>query len=486
MGEARTTARGAAINIVATLFKLGLNIFVVVPILARVLGPDIFGLAAMAMTIFLFLSVFGDAGLPPALIRDRSSTSETWTSAFWMTVFIGVGFAAVSHITAPFLADFYNQPEITPLARVLGYAILFQTICSIPIAWLQREQKLGHVALAETLSVVLSGIVAIWMGLTGYGVWALVIQQLVLGASRFALSYGLARFDRHVTWHFAWHEVRPLLGFSLSLTGASFVAFLNRRSDSILIGRYLGAEMMGMYSRAFQLMQLPNQVIAKGLGFASYPAMARVAHDRNWLSMLYLKQLGAMSFLAFPLMIGLSVLAEPLILTLLGEKWVTIAPTFAFLAVAGLAQAFVAGGGDVFKVLGHADRLLIWAILRFCVFLPSFVLGVWMESTLWLAIFYSIANVILLVPYQVEIARLLKQTVRQQAEHMIPPLVASLVMAGALAVCQPLIEPMISFAPLRLAALILLGIALYFAMLRLAFAEFMFFNLAHAKHLLRK
>lgn len=480
MGLARSSARGAAINMVAIVIRIGLNILVVTPIVARILGPESFGLAAMAMTPFAFFLLFGDIGLSAALVRSHNPSKMLWSTAFWATGILGTCVLLIAIGTAGALSSFYHEPAVAPLARALGIAMLFQVMMTIPVAWLQREHQLHHVAIADILSVTLAAIVSITAALLGAGVWALILQHITLAGTKFTTIFFFAKLP--LSMNFRWAEIAPMMGFSTRLTSSSLVSYFNTQTDTILVGRYLGTDAVGLYSRAYQLMQLPVQVIAHGMAFAAYPAMARVTHDREWLSALYLKLITAVSFMVFPMTFGLAVAAEPLILVLLGPKWIEIAPTFAVLTITGMTQSFVVNGTDLLMADNRTDRILRWAIIRLVVLVPAFALGVYLGSVLWLALFFSVASIVLLVPFQMEINRRAGLGHRQMLARLLPSFVAALGMAAGVYVLKLWFYGLGLPALVALPVLVLAGGALYLGLLRLGAPAFLRDILGMADH----
>lgn len=481
MGQGRIAARGAAINMMAIAIRMFLNVIVTLPILARMLGPDIFGLAAMAMTLIMFLSVFGDIGIAPALVRTRDTSRALWSTASWTTLCIGLTLTLIAYVSAPFLAAFYGEPQVTPLARALAGAIGLQVVYSVPIAWLQREQRLATIAIIDIVSVVISSVIALGLAFSGAGVWAIIGQQLSIPVVKCLLAVITAKvpLDRR----YEWKTIEPIIGFSIWMTASTFVTFLNRQSDKLLIGRYFGTDALGLYSRAYQLVQLPNQIISQGIGFAAYPAMAKVQDDRVWLGLLYMKLTGAVSIFAIPTAAFLCVAAEPLILVLLGPKWIEIAQTFSLLAMVGAVQALNSTATNVQKALGRGNRMFFWTLVRLFFFLPSFGLGIYLGSTEWLAAVYLGAHLFLLPFFQKEVAGIVNLRLGDVMKMWVPSIVSSGVMAAVILA----VDYFFTGNPfIKLFLLILFGTIAFFGAMMCFFRPFTERNLAYLSHFRKK
>lgn len=464
MGSGRTAARGAAVNMMAITVRLFLNVLVTLPILARILSPEEFGLASMAMTLILFLVVFNDFGIAPALVRAQDSSTELWSTAIWSTSVIALVLTCAAYLMSPLLASFYMVPEVEPLAKVLSLAIGLQVIYAVPIAWLQREEKMTSIAMIDICSVVVSSAIALGFAFGGAGVWAIVYQQIAMPIVKCVMALVMAKLPIGLVYR--WSKMKPLLGFSLMITASTCVIILNRRADKLLVGRYMTTETLGLYDRAWMLSQLPNQIISQGIGFAAYPAMAKVQHDQTWLGQMYLKLTGAVAWLSFPLAAFLATASRPFIEVLLGTDWRGMAPIFTLMVLAGAVQSLVSTGATVQKVYGLGSDILKWSFIRMTFFLPTFALGIYLGSTKLLAGLFLLANLLLLIPFQLHITRLLKLRLSNVLKEWVPPTVCSVIMvigmlgAGHFSPDRPIIE---------LVLLFLVGSAAFFGSMLLLF-----------------
>lgn len=484
MGLGGKTARGAAINIVAILARQGIQFLIVLPILARLLGPEAFGLIAMAMTLVAFLTLFNDVGLSTALVRADAPSDRLWSSAFWINAGMGVAMGAVALLSAPWLAAFYARPEVAPLAQAMAVVMVLHAMTLAPIAWLQREYRFTQIAMIDIASAIGSAAVAIAMGLAGFGVWALVGQQIAVPMIKLAGALALSKAPLGAG--FDWAGIRAILPFSLHLTGSSIVGYLNRQADNLLVGRYLGAEWLGFYGRAYQIKQLPVQTLSQGANFALYPAMASVKHDLPRLGRMYLRLLALIGLVTIPLMAGLASVAEPFVRVLLGPRWTEMAPTLAFLCLAGGVQAINGTAQVLWKALGEAHRLMQWALIRLGFFLPAFAFGVWMGSTAWLAGAYLAAQVVLFLPYHAQVQRRLGQSLGDVLRVLAPATVASAVMVTAVIGADRGFE-MATLAPvLRLGLLVGLGLAVFALVMATLFRAQLMDSLRELRHLRRQ
>ncbi len=426
---ARKTTSSAAINVGVTLFKTLLQFVIVLPILARIIPPAEFGLVGMALAFVTFFTMLNDFGISAALVRAAAPSRAFWASAFWTNTALGAGLTTLAWFGAGAIAAFYNEPRVGDVMRALSIVLFLHCLFLVPMAWLQRHFRFRAIAIIEITSTILSAALAIWLASRGAGVWALVAQQIAVQAIKTALTFVFQRAP--IAPAYDWSEIAAVLPFSLRLTGAGFVTFLSRNMDSILIGRVLGAEALGFYGRAYQIMQVPVRSLAGGANFALYPALSSLQADTAKLHVGYRASLALLTLITTPMMVGLSLVAEPFTVFALGETWRPMAPILALLACVGIIQALITTSATLLKSVGRSDVMLRWAVIRMVVYVSVFALTVGHGLTT-LAFWYLVANIILFVPFQVETARTIGMRAGDWIGALLPPVVASALMAGAI------------------------------------------------------
>lgn len=481
----RKTAGGAALNISVILLKTVIQFAVVLPILARVLPPAEFGLVGMAMAFVTFFTMFNDMGISAALVRAKAPSRGFWSSAFWINLGLGLSLTTLVWFCAPAIAGFYGQPTVEPLTRALAFILLMHCLFLVPMAWLQREFRFRTIAGIDLASTLLSAGVAVWMALEGYGVWALVAQQLVQFGVKAVGGFVFQRAPISLDWDA--REIIEVLPFSLRLTGAGFIAFINRQTDNILIGKFLGAEALGFYGRAYQIMLVPVNSLSIGAGFALYPAFASMQTEMERFSRLYLRSLGLIAVVTLPMMTGLALVAEPFVALVFGPGWEPVVPVLAALSLAGMIQAVVGITNVMWKALGQSEVLLHWAIIRMFGFVSAFAFGVWMESIAILALAYLAVNVLLFLPFQLLALRRVGIASSEFLAAMLPALVSTLAMAGV-------IWGLVNFVPglagwpsyAQLGLVVPIGVVIYGAVLVSVFPAYVRGQVSQARSLLQR
>lgn len=457
---ARKTVSGATLNLSVTAARNFVQFLIILPILARILPPEEFGLVGMAMTFVVLLTMVNDLGVSSALVRAENPSDKFWTSAFWTNAVLGVLFTTLAFLSAPAIAAFFREPQVEVLTQALSITLVMHCVFLVPMAWLQRNFRFATIATIDFLSTLVSAIVAISMAMAGYGVWALVFQQISIYVVKLGGVLLMQRAPVFAGFDFS--EIMNVLRFSLQLSGANIINFLNRSSDGILIGRFLGAESLGYYGRANQIMLMPVQSLATGVSFALYPALSSIQKDQARLARLYLRTVSILACIIIPMMVGLSLVTEPFVATLFGPNWGPVADVLFFLCFVAIIQSMIATSDVLWTALGQSGVLLRWSVIRLFSFLAAFAVGIWVGTIEAVAAAYLVPNLLLFVPYQHSTLKRVGLDWNDLAEALGPALVSVAMMASALVVVEAALPGLETWpAPVQLVLLLPIGIATY-------------------------
>ncbi len=468
---ARKTIDGATLNVSTILFKTLLQFVVVLPILARIIPPEQFGYVGMAMAFVALFTMFNDLGISAALVRADEPSPAFWSTAFWTNIGLGTLMTVGTFLAAPAIAAFYREPVVEPLVQALSAMVLMHCIFLVPMAWMQRNFRFRTIAAIDLASTLLSAIVALVAAQQGLGMWALVLQQVVLYFVK--MVGGLAAQRAPLGFRFDFSEIVAVLPFSLRLTGEAFVTFINRNADNILIGRFLGAEQLGFYGRAYQIMLVPVTSLSLGAGYALYPAMSSIKHETGRLRLVFLRSVAVLGGVALPMMTGLAMVSAPFVGLVFGPNWAPVVPVLSILAFVGVIQTVAGPANVLWKALGNSKILLQWALIRMVGFVIAFGIGVYFGSLVALSLAYLAANFILFVPLQWITLRHMGIAVADYLSAIVPSVVSSAVMAAGIYAVQqawPGLDDLSS--ALQLAVLVPLGVVAYAATMYLVFRGF--------------
>lgn len=387
------TVTGATWSGVGRLAAQGIE-FAAALVLARLLGPDVFGLVAMILVVVRFADIFADLGMGAALVQRPTVGPGEWRTALALNVGLGAVFAAIAVAAAPLVADLFGRPELTQLVRYVSVYFVVRAAALVGQAWLLRRLHLRGLAAAEVVAAVLGGAVGIATAVVTRSAVAIVVQVLVqAGVLALWLAPVTARAVRG--GRASSGAARELWRFGRGVTGFSLVNYLARNADDVLIGRYAGASALGLYDRAYSLMLLPIGQITRVLERVMFPALSRLAHDPPRLVSAYVRGAGVVALITFPLFALGAVLADHIVLVLLGPDWLPAGQIFRVLALAGFWQSVAATTGWLFQATGQTDRMFRWALVSTGVTLVAFVAGLpW--GALGVAVAYTLRGVVLM------------------------------------------------------------------------------------------
>ena len=339
--------------------------FIIGIILARLLLPADYGLIAMLTIFFAVSQIFIESGFSMALIQNRESTREDESAVFFFNVFTSILMIVFLWLTAPIIADFYNQPLLKKLTRIMSFNLLFNSFTIVQNTRLVKKLNFKSLAKIKIILSIFSGIIGISFAYKGFGVWSLVAQQMTFNLG---LVIGLSIIT---VWTPALNikvkNLKILWNFGSKILIASLIRELFENLSQLIIGKMFSAADLGFYSRAKHLQQLPAKNIANALGAVSFPIFSIIQNEKIKLKKALSEYLQGVTLFMFPLMLTLIVLSKPLVLLLLTDKWLPIVPYFQWMCIIGALypinliniQAILAAGrSDLFLRLEIAKMIL--------------------------------------------------------------------------------------------------------------------------------
>ena len=455
-------ASGAALAGSAQVIRVVTQFFIVLPILTRLLTPEDYGIIAMGLALVVFFMIFNNFGIGPALVRHENPTESLWATAFWTNMGVGVTLALLAYFGAGLVAALYMEPRVEPVVEALAVVLVLHCAVITPTSLMQRNLQFGPLAGVQLAAQLGGSAVAIAAALMGAGVWALVFEQLAHHVIKTGSTWWFARPPIRLT--FNWPELKRVLPFSLNLLATDFTGYVARNADNFIIGRYLGASALGFYSRAYQIMLVPLQVLVRGAGSTLFPALSSIQDDKARLGAAYLRGVQAIALIAFPMMLGVAALSGPFVRFAFGETWAETAPILSILAPVGALQCVTATRGSILMAVGRADILFYWALLANSVAVVSFMIGVnW--GVEGVATAFLIASAVMFTPAMAIALWKVDLGVVDLYRRLGPIMVASLVMAACVWAASRALDMQNAPDYVQLLACIPLGGAVYGALI---------------------
>jgi O-antigen/teichoic acid export membrane protein len=342
-------------------------------ILARLLGPSAYGLVGMVAIFTAFASMFVDLGLGSGLVQHKVVEAEHASTVFWVNMLMGSMMTVAMICTAPLIARFYHEPALTPIARVSSLAFVLGALGTVQGALLSREMRFGALAKIDMISTGLSGLLGISMALEGFGVWSLVGQSLTFAFVRTLALWGTSHWRPRML--FTLRALREFAGFSGNLFGFNAFNYWARNADNLLIGKFIGSQALGLYSRAYQLMVLPVYQISGVAGAVMFPVLSSVQHDLARVRSIYLRSIGSIHLIAAPIYAGLFAVADTFVSAVLGERWRGLVPILRILCTCGFFQPVGNSTGWLYTSLGRTDKMFKWGVFIGVMYVGGFFIG---------------------------------------------------------------------------------------------------------------
>jgi len=362
-GLARLCAQGAE-------FTLRL---VSLMVLARLLGPKDFGLVGMVTALTGVLVLFRDFGLSAAAIQRPIVTEEQLSTLFWINIFVGAGLTLLTAAMAPVVAAFYHEPRLVAVTGVLASSFIFNAAGVQHGALLQRQMRFTTLAVISTISLVVSSSIAIGGAMAGYGYWALVAMALtapIINTLGFWLTTAWVPGQprRRV-------GIRSMMHFGGTITLNGLVVYIASNFEKVLLGRFWGADALGIYGRAYQLINIPTGNLNAAAGEVAFSALSRLQDDPDRLKSYFLKGYSLVLAMTVPMTVACALFADDMIFVLLGPKWKAAASIFRFLAPTILVFAIANPLSWLVMSLGLVRRALKMGLVIAPVLILAYVMG---------------------------------------------------------------------------------------------------------------
>ncbi len=363
--------------------------------MARILSPSDFGIIS-SITIFTgFATLFIDMGFGMALVQKKDADNEHYSSVFWLNIFIGFFLYGLFFFTAPILSDFFNQPQITILIRVICLTFIINSLTAVQTNLLSKELKFKQKIIINWISIVIGYLVAFYLAFNNYGVWAIVWMTIVTATVNLIL-YWLST-SWFPSFFFNINKIKELSNFGFSVLGETSVNYWSRNFDNFIIARVLGSTELGLYTRAYSLMLLPLRNISSVITKVMFPAFSKKQDDISTIKRYYLLLIKYIALLTFPAMIGLSLISREFVLLFFGDTWKGMIPVLSILSIVGAIQSIFFLNGMIYNTLGRANIAFRISLLVNFVLIIAFLVGV-NYGIVGMAWSYLIASLLLFFP----------------------------------------------------------------------------------------
>lgn len=347
--------------------QLGLSI-----ILARILSPTDFGLVAMLFVFLAISEVFVNSGMGSALIQRKNPSAQDYSTVFVFNFLISCLLYVVLFVSAPNIARFYDTPQLIELTRVLGISIIINSLSISQRAYLHKKLDIKSLSIINIIALFISGVVSIVAAFNDLGVWSLVVQILLSSIIK-AICFHLFS-SMKVSLTFSRQSFESLFGFSSKLLLSGLYAQFLQQITSLTIGKFYFASQLGFYNQGKKLSDSSAGTLASIFNTVTFPILASLQDNTESMVLVYRKLIRMAAFVSLPLMVIISLLAEPIIKVLLGEKWLQTIPILQWLALANTIRPLSVINMNILNAIGRSDLFLKVDLAKFPVFFIVLVL----------------------------------------------------------------------------------------------------------------
>ncbi len=411
----------------------------------------------MAFVFVGFLQLFSDIGFGPALIRQSALTEELVATCFWINLLLGGVLLGLSGAVAPLVGRTFRIDEVSSAFMALSLNFPLLSLSIVQQAILEREMNFKFLGLVDIYGTILSTVGCIIMALYGFGVWSLVGRVLIFS---FVKTIALLTRVRLVSiFKFSLSSLKQIWSFSTFLFGFNLVNYASRNSDNLLVGEFLGAKQLAFYNLSYQIMLYPLTYITWIISRVMYPVLVRFQGDIPSFCNIYIRTSRFVSFITFPLMMGLIAVAPEFVPAFLGPRWLSVIPVIRIFAAVAIVQSVASLAGSIFQSLDRMRLMFVWNLFASFVTVLGFVVGLkW--GIYGVALAYMVVTYLITFPGLVIPFRLIGMSLRRFVGELMRNLaISSTMMCLVLSLREMLLT--ISSLSIRLAIEVSVGCVSY-------------------------
>ncbi|ADQ79115.1 polysaccharide biosynthesis protein [Paludibacter propionicigenes WB4] len=349
-------------------------------ILARILSPAEFGIVAIVTVFVSFFNLLSDFGIGPAVVQNQDLSENDINSIFSFSVILGILFAGLFFFAASIISNFYNEPKLVNISRLLSLAILFYSFQVVPYALCEKKLQFKKIGIISVVVQLFSGSLAIVLAHKGFSYYAIVFKSIFDGFVTFIIYYFLSPVK--IVLKININSIRKILRFSLFQFMFNFINYFSRNADNLLIGKYFSSTALGYYDKSYRLMTMPVANLTHVITPVLMPILSKYQNDKETVYNTYLKVVRILATIGFPLSVFLYFSASEIINIMYGSQWNQSIPVFKLLALTVGIQMVLSTTGSIFQVINRTDLLFYSGFLSAIFMVSGIVYGVFFGKNL--------------------------------------------------------------------------------------------------------
>ena len=344
-------------------------------ILARLLSPYDYGCIGMLSIFMVLAETFIDSGFGAALIQKKQPTQEDYSTIFWWNIGMATFMYILLFFTAPLVANFYNIPLLSSVLRVQGIILFIYAFNIVQRNQLKKKLNFKVLSIVTISTSLTAFVVTVFLAYKGFGVWALVVQQIVVAAIPAIVFWFFIKW--RPIFVFSKKSFKELFSFGFYMFLSHLINTFSMHLQGLLIGKVYNASTMGYYSKASSTESYASSFISNVLSQISYPVMSEVQNDKTRMISILKRFIGASAYITFPMLLLLMLLAKPIFVLLYSDKWLTSVPYFQILCFAGIATCLQNINYFAVAAVGKSKAILKWTIVKRVTGLVLTIAGLW-------------------------------------------------------------------------------------------------------------
>lgn len=330
--------------------------FIVSIILARLLAPEVYGVISLVTVFTAILQVFVDSGMGNALIQKKDADDLDFSSVFYFNLIMCALLYLLLFFCAPLIASFYNNSELTPVIRVIGITLLISGVKNVQQAYISRTLQFKRFFFATLGGTVGAAIVGIAMAYMGFGVWALVVQNLLNAAVDTIILWVTVKWRPQL--QFSLSRLKVLISFGWKLLVSSLLNTVYTNLRSLIIGKLYSTQDLAYYNKGQSFPNLVVSNINSSIDSVLLPTMSKAQESKETVKAITRRSIMVCSYIMWPMMIGLAAIAKPLIMLLLTEKWLMAVPFLQITCFSLGLEPLQTSNLNAIKAVGRSDLFL--------------------------------------------------------------------------------------------------------------------------------
>jgi O-antigen/teichoic acid export membrane protein len=363
-------------------------------VLSRLLSPADFGLMAMIWVIAGLAQSFTDMGMADAIVQRQDASPEQLSSVYWVTVLAGGVIGLAISLSGPLLVEIYREPALAPLAPWVGFTLFLAALGQPFQAMAQRDLHFHRIAWVETAAALMAAMAAIGAAFYGWGVYALISGGLTAATVKMGSLMAAGWRSWHPSLHFRRADLSGFLRIGMLQLGSKLANYTWSNVDYLIVGRVLGAEAVGVYRLAYEIVVRPLGTVNPIINTVAYPLFAKRQHNDESMRRGYLEVIRLLSIVVFPMLAGLIAVAPLAVPVVLGSRWLAAVPLVQILALLGIMRTVLNPTGFLLMAKGRFDTLFLSQLFLMVASPPAYWIaaphGTW--AVAWTAVLLMLGN----------------------------------------------------------------------------------------------